>query len=252
VRTARSQARLAAVRARLMARPSDTRAMQAIAISAGQEARRTQAEVSRLSRIAGIQVPANEVLFFPTLPLRVDTVKAKRGSTVSGAVMTVTNSRLAIDSSLSVSDRKLVRVGDPVTIEEQDLGIRLRGTVTRVADTPGTNRVDPARFYLQITPATGSVRLVGASVKLTIAVKSTQGRVLTVPVSALSVGGDGNSRVQVRRRGKIELATVLPGLAAKGLVEVKPIGRTRLLPGDQVVVGAAKGGDLLAGAGGGP
>ena len=35
--------------------------------------------------------------------------------------------------------------------------------------------------------------------KLTIAVKSTEQAVLTVPVTALSVGADGNARVQVQR-----------------------------------------------------
>ena len=48
------------------------------------EAARTRAEVARLARQGGVQVPANEILFFPTLPLRVDAVKAKRGSQVSG------------------------------------------------------------------------------------------------------------------------------------------------------------------------
>jgi len=133
-----------------------------------------------------------------------------------------------------------------VTVEEQDLGIKTRGTVTEVASTPGTNRVDPSRFYLEVTPATGPVSLVGASVKLTIAVKSTAGAVLAVPVSALSLGADGNARVQVRRAGRTELVTVVPGLAAKGLVEVRPVGAARLARGDLVVVGSTAGGRAFA------
>lgn len=252
VRTARAQARQAALKARLLSADGPT--LSAMRANAAAEAARTQAEVARLSHESGIQVPADEVLFFPTLPLRVDTVKAKRGATVSGPVMDVTNSRLAIDSSLSVSDDKLVRPGDPVTIEDQDLGITLHGHVSRVANTPGTNRVDPSRFYLEVIPNGGSVQLVGASVKLTIAVKSTKGAVLAVPVSALSIGGDGNSRVQVRRGGRTRIVTVVPGLAAKGLVEVRPVGRGRLEPGDLVVVGSRGGGGGVVGGGdlGGP
>jgi hypothetical protein len=177
----------------------------------------------------------------------VDTVKAKRGTTVAGPVMDVTNSRLAIDSSLSVSDKQLVRPGDPVTIEDQDLGVTLHGRVVRVANTPGTNRVDPSRFYLEVIPNGGSVQLVGASVKLTVSVKSTKGAVLAVPVSALSVGGDGNSRVQVRRGGRTEIVPVVPGLAAKGLVEVRPMGHARLEPGDLVIVGSRGGGGVVGG-----
>jgi hypothetical protein len=177
------------------------------------------------------------MLFFSNLPVRVDAVKAKRGNTVAGRVMNVTNSRLAIDSSLSVADARLVRVGDPVTIEDQDLGVTARGRVTRVASTPGTNGVDPGRFYMAVVPATRLPSLVGASVKLTIAVKSTRGAVLAVPVSALSIGGDGRSRVQVRHGQRFDLVPVDPGLAAEGLAEVRPT-RGGLRPGDLVVVGS--------------
>jgi peptidoglycan hydrolase-like protein with peptidoglycan-binding domain len=241
VRTARLQARLAKERVRLLRRGTDTRAMQAIAAAAAQEERRTRAEVQRVATESGVQVPANEVLFFPTLPLRVDAVKAKRGSAVSGPVMSVTNSRLAIDSSLTVSDAKLVHAGDPVAVEDQDLGIKLRGKVGRVADTPGTNRVDPSRFYLEVVPQAGSASLVGASVKLTIAVKSTKGAVLVVPVSALSLGASGNARVQVHRHGRTRFVTVVPGLAANGLAEVRPVAKGQLAPGDLVIVGARRG-----------
>jgi hypothetical protein len=222
---------------RVLAKPPDTRTLRAISAASAGEARRTRAQVERLARETGVQVPANEILFFPRLPVRVDAVTARRGNAVSGPVMTVTGSRLAVDSSLSVSDVELVHPGDPVAVEDPDLGIKTRGTVASVSRTPGTNRVDPSRFYLVVTPSSGSRSLVGASVKLTIAVKSTSGAVLAVPPSALSVGGDGNARVQVSRRGRIAFVRVVPGLAARGLVEV----RGRLRPGDLVVVGAGKG-----------
>jgi hypothetical protein len=239
--TARATATLSAQRVRILSGPADTAAMHAIATAAADEERRTRAEVARLSAEARIQVPANEVLFFPTLPLRVDAVKAKRGSAVSGSVMSVTSSRLVVDSSLSVSDARLVRPGDPVVIEDQDLGIKAGGRVGLVAQTPGTNRVDPSRFYLAVTPGTGVRALVGASVKLTIAVKSTKGLVLAVPANALSVGGDGDSRVQVRRGPRTTLIKVVPGLAAQGLVEIRPAGRAALAPGDLVIVGSRRG-----------
>jgi multidrug efflux pump subunit AcrA (membrane-fusion protein) len=242
VTLAKRQARLARRRVALLARRPDVPAtLGEISRATEREARRTRAEVARLSASAGIQVPADEVLFFPTLPLRVDAVPATRGSTVAGRVMNVTNSRLAVDSSLSASDAKLVRPGDPVLVEEQDLGIRVRGRVSRVAATPGTNRVDPSRFAFSVVPEGGAASLVGASVKLTIAVRSTEGEVLAVPVGGLSVGGDGSSRVRVRRGPRTELVTVVPGLAAKGLVEVRPVGPELLSPGDLVVVGSGSG-----------
>ena len=86
-------------------------------------------------------------------------------------------------------------------------------------------------------PGTAPSQLVGASVKLTVSVKSTEKAVLVVPVTALSVGADGTSRVQVQRAGgRAEYVTVAPGLAAQGLVEVRPV-RGKLEPGDLVIVG---------------
>jgi hypothetical protein len=134
-----------------------------------------------------------------------------------------------------------VHTGDPVAVEDQDLGIKLRGKVGRVADTPGTNRVDPSRFYLEVVPQAGSASLVGASVRLTIAVKSTKGAVLVVPVSALSLGADGNARLRVRRRGQTRLVTVVPGLAANGLAEVRALAKGQLAPGDLVIVCSRRG-----------
>ncbi len=234
--TARRQVVLADRRLQVLQTPGDTTLQKLVSESAGREARGTAREVSRLARRMGIQVPADEVLFFSTLPLRVDSVRVRRGESVTGRVMTVSNSRLAVDSSLSVNDAKLVKSGAEVRIEEPDLGIRTTGVVTQVADRPGTHKVDPSRVYLAITPTSAPAQLVGASVKLTIAVKSTQEAVLTVPITALSVGADGSSRLQVQSGGRARYVTVQPGLAAQGLVEVRPIDG-KLGAGDLVVVG---------------
>jgi peptidoglycan hydrolase-like protein with peptidoglycan-binding domain len=248
--TARRQAVLSARRVQVLSTPGDTSLQRLLSESAAQEAWETESDASRLASKIGIQVPANEVLFFPTLPLRVDSVRVRRGDNASGKVMTVSNSRLAIDSSLSLNDAKLVRPGAQVTIEEPDLGVRTTGVVRQVAGRPGTHKVDPARVYLEIAPGTAPAQLVGASVKLTIAVKSTQEAVLTVPVNALSVGADGQSRVQRQgASGRTEYVEVEPGLAAQGLVEVRPVSGS-LASEDLVIVGAR--GAARGGSGGGP
>jgi Putative peptidoglycan binding domain len=192
--------------------------------------------VRELTDRLGIQVPADEVLFFPTLPLQIDSVTVKTGDTITGPVMTVSNFQLAVDGALTVDDAKLVTAGAPVTIEQPDLAITTSGTVTEVATTPGTKGVDPQRFYLEVTPTDAPAALVGTSVVLTIIVSSTEGDVLAVPVAALSVAADGSSRVQVEELdGSTRFVTVTPGLAAKGLVAITPDGE--LAEGDLVVVG---------------
>ena len=184
-----------------------------------------------------VQVPADEVLFFPTLPVRVDDVKLKVGDEANGQVMTVTNSRLVIDSSLSAEDARSVLKDATVAIKASDQNINATGKVTNVATQPGTNGVDPTKFSVEVTPSDAPASLVGASVILTIAVQSTDGAVLAVPVNALSVAADGTSRVQVRGSdGTLRSVTVTPGLSAKGFVAITPTSGT-LKPGDLVVVG---------------
>jgi multidrug efflux pump subunit AcrA (membrane-fusion protein) len=235
--TAREQVVLATRRLKILTTPGDTSLQRSVSQASAKEARDADKDVRRLANKLGIRVPANEALFFPTLPLRVDSVRVRRGDAVNGRVMTVSNTRLAIDSSLSLNDATLVRPGAEVKIEEPDLGIKTTGKVVQVASAPGTHKVDPGRVYLQITPGTAPAQLVGASVKLTIDVKSTQQAVLVVPVTALSVGADGSSRLQVERPGgRMEYVTVEPGLAAQGLVEVRPV-KGDLKVGDLVVVG---------------
>ena len=186
----------------------------------------------------GVQIPAGEILFFPTLPARVDEVKLTVGEEAVGAVMTVTSSRLVVESALSAADAKLVREGGSVAIRAPESNVEATGTVTSIATTPGTNGVDPQRFYLEVTPSGLDVNLAGASVVQTISVQTTQGEVLAVPVAALSMASDGTTRVQVQQaRGPARTVTVEPGLASKGLVAVNPI-EGDLGPGDLVVVGA--------------
>lgn len=200
----------------------------------------------------GVQVPSDEVLFFPTLPLRIDDVKLGIGQEVSGPVVTVTNSRLAVDSALTRNDAKLVRPGAAVVIKAADLGIETTGTVSEVAESPGTKGVDPQRFYMEVTPTEGVASLVGASVVQTITVESTDGDVLAVPVAALSVSADGATRLQIQdSSGKTRQVLVEPGLAAKGLVAVQPV-RGALGAGDLVVVGRGGPGSETKGGGAKP
>jgi hypothetical protein len=159
---------------------------------------------------------------------------------VTGDVMTVSNTTLAVDAGLSPREAKLVRRGMRVRIEDAETGIDLRGRVSRIAARPGTNQqlTDPTKTNVEVTPVGADKRLVNTSVRLRIAIKSTAGKVLTVPINALSVGGDGRSRVQVDiGGGRTRIVPVTPGLAAAGIVEVEPKQPGALKAGDRVVIG---------------
>jgi peptidoglycan hydrolase-like protein with peptidoglycan-binding domain len=191
---------------------------------------------------AGIQVPADEVIFVPNTPVRVTELAVAPGDEPVGAIMTVTGVVVTIDSSLPLEEAPLVQEGMEVLIDEPDLGIEETGAVSRVADTPGTDGVDGFHVYLEVLVDGAPPTLVGASVRLTIPIESTEGPVLVVPVSALSLAPDGSSRVQRATDGGLEFVGVDPGLSAGGFAEVTPIDGT-LEAGDLVVVGFEGGAD---------
>lgn len=185
---------------------------------------------------AGMKVPIDEIVFIPTLPVRVEELKVAIGDLASGPLLTVTNNQLAIDSSLPLEEAPLVKPDMSVAIDEPDLGIQAAGVVSRVADTPGTNGVDGFHIYFETLVDETPSSLEGFSLRLTIPVESTGGAVLVVPISAITMAADGSSRVQVQNNGSLEFVTVEPGLSADGLVEITPVDGT-LEPDQLVVIG---------------
>jgi peptidoglycan hydrolase-like protein with peptidoglycan-binding domain len=203
---------------------------------ANDTAERIAADLDFARRKAGVQVPADEIIFIPAVPVRVEEISAVVGDAASGRILKVTNNQLAIDSSLALDEAPLVKPGMAVSIDEPDLGIKATGTVARVADTPGTFGADGFHIYFEVLVDETPTTLEGFSLRLTVPVKSTGGAVIAVPVSALSLAADGTSRVQVDNNGSLEFVVVEPGLSADGFVEVKPVNGT-LTPGQLVVIG---------------
>ncbi|MDI6777219.1 MAG: peptidoglycan-binding protein [Syntrophales bacterium] len=194
------------------------------------------ADLAIAKRKLGVQVPADEIVFIPVMPVRVKEVMVYVGDPARGTVMVVTDNQLVIDSSLSLDAAQLVKPGMLVAIDEVALGVKARGVVEEVADTPGTHGVDGYHVYLKVRIIETSTPLKDFSLRLTIPVKSTKGAVTVVPISALSLAADGTSRIQIENNGALEYIVVKPGLSADGYVEVTPVNGT-LTPGQLVVVG---------------
>ncbi|HEV8575354.1 MAG TPA: peptidoglycan-binding domain-containing protein, partial [Dehalococcoidia bacterium] len=156
---------------------------------------------------AGVQVPADEVIFVANTPVRVSEAVARVDQAI-GPLITVTNAVVAIDGSLRLEEAPLAKAGMAVAIDEPDLGIKATGTISRVAEAPGTNGVDGFHVYFEILVDGSPPSLVGASVRLTVPVESTGGSVLAVPVSAVTLSADGSSRIQRQHDGALEFVTV--------------------------------------------
>lgn len=205
---------------------------------ASERAARLESEYNAMAERLGIQLPADEVVFVPTLPVRVHEVSAVVGASASGAVMSVTDNKLTIDSKLTIETAPLVKPGMKVSVEEQAFGFKATGTVETVANSPGTNGVDGYHFYMAVgLDEVPSRNLAGISARLAIPTVTTDGAVLVVPTSALWLSADGKTRVQVVRGKTMEQVEVAPGLSAGGFVEVTPIDG-KLEAGDRVVVGS--------------
>ena len=203
---------------------------------AEQRARQLTNDLGAARHKLGIQVPVDEIVFIRALPVRVEEIKAVVGAPATGTLLSVTDNQLAIDSSLALEAAPLVKPGMKVVIDEQALGVSASGVVQSVAGTPGTRGVDGFHIYFEVKVDPTTVRLEGFSVRLTIPIQSTQGAVVAVPISALSLAADGSSRVQLQDKGALRYVVVRPGLSADGFVEVMPTTGT-LEPGQLVVVG---------------
>jgi len=201
-----------------------------------ERAERAERELAAARERLGVQVPADEVVFIPSLPVRVQEVTASVGASASGPAMSVTDNQVSIDSQLPLEAAPLVKPGMNVAIDEQALGIKANGVVESVANTPGTRGVDGYHFYLGVKVESTPVNLAGFSVRLTIPVEASKGAVTAVPTSAVSLAADGTSRVLVDRGGAPEYVTVQPGLSTGGYVEVSATDGL-LIPGHLVVVG---------------
>jgi multidrug efflux pump subunit AcrA (membrane-fusion protein) len=203
---------------------------------AADRAHRLGSDLGAVRRKLGVQVPVDEIVFIPALPVRVEEIKGAVGGAATGLVMTVTDNQLAIDSSLALDQAPLVKPGMEVAIDEQALGIKATGVVEMVASSPGTRGVDGYHVYVEVRVKETLTKIEGVSLRLTIPIQSTKGDVTAVPVSALSLAADGTSRIQVQNKGALEYIVVKPGLSADGFVEVIPV-KGSLAPGQLVVVG---------------
>jgi hypothetical protein len=181
---------------------------------------------------AGTPLPVSEVVYVKTLPRRVDDVKVERGGTVNGVVMSASGSSLVVTLKVDAETAQRLKAGMVASLDLD--GTAIAAKVRRVAKNGSTYDVVVAPNTLT---ASQLALLREANVRVTIPVKSTSGKVLAVPLAALSSGSDGGSRVEVLRNGQVELVPVTVGLSADGFAQVTPKGDAKLSAGDQVVVG---------------
>lgn len=226
--------------AELLAPPDTADAARRVA-EARREHSDAEDELAELEATTGVWLPAGELIFLKRLPVRVDLLTAERGSTVSGAFMTVTGSELAVRGSVSERDVDRVHEGMEIRIEDRSLETPISGMIRLLDRRAGTRGVALDRHYVEIVAQGIPDHLVGRNVKIVIPVGGTEGPVLVVPNAALSATASGPTRVEVEQPdGTTRFVSVEAGLSTGGRVEVTPVDG-RLEAGDRVVVGVASG-----------
>jgi hypothetical protein len=219
----------------------DTSGARAALKAAQQERTDAGKELSSARNAARPFLPESEVLFLTELPRRVDNVNVSRGSTIDGAVMSVSGATIELTGSAAEADAKLLEVGDEAFFELPD-GTEHRAVIAKVETENGASRAT-----ITFTPDPLETEMIqqiqGMNVRVKIPVGATEGDVLSVPFAALTAGPGGESRVEVvegdprDEKATTRLVVVTTGLAAGGYVEVTPT-EGELKAGDLVVVGA--------------
>lgn len=243
--------------------PVDVSSLQSAIESATTALDQRRVELTDAQTAAGARVSPGEIVFVPTLPSVVTDVSVSAGQTIgTEPIATVATSDTTVSAGVARADAQLLEVGTAVTIDVRDLDLTVPGTVTAIAE-PGSSDAstddgdasgddgsgggDAGRFQVTVLPddAAALLEFVGYGVKIRASVASTDSDVLVVPASALTVGVDGVSRVEVERepvtdagQGLTETVPVEVGLAANGLVEIRPIDAGgALVEGDRIVIG---------------
>jgi peptidoglycan hydrolase-like protein with peptidoglycan-binding domain len=241
-------------------KPPDTTALSEAVVAAQASLDQANADLYTTEGEIGTTLPAGEMVFVPLLPTNVTNVAAIAGTALSAGtdIATVSSTATQITGRVAQNDTDLVVTGTPVEIQVRDTDVTTTGVLTEIRkpkstsdpNNPGAGSDDSGRLEIVVIPDDPAViaPFVGYSVRINVTVSSTAGEVLAVPVAAVSVGPDGESRIEIERRrargedeGETELVPVKVGLAAQGFVEVTPIGDAKIAAGDKVVVGSETG-----------
>ncbi|WGD37381.1 hypothetical protein [Lysinibacter sp. HNR] len=206
-----------------------------------------QTNLSEAQTEALTPLPASEVLYLTSLPRRVDSVKAERGSVLEGVAMTVSGATLQLSANVSRADAELLSEGMSAQFPAPGGG-NVEATIVSVGprESTGENaqRETAGRFEVKLSPVNITDEQVealkGSNVRVTIPVSATDGKVLAVPLAAVQAGPGGESRIEIvtdQKEEKTELVTIETGLAADGFVEVRAPESTLVMQGARVVVG---------------
>ncbi|MGW1775075.1 peptidoglycan-binding protein [Streptomyces sp. NPDC002104] len=216
---------------------------------------------------AGPMVPSGEVAFLESFPARVQDLPVRLGAKAQGAVMTVAAGALVVHGYVPDHQKDLIRAGQKAEILSEVNGATATASVRSIATTrttprpdgdaqdaePAAGQADADGYLMTLAPGRPlEAEWTGQNVRLTVLAATTGGKVLVVPVTAVSAGADGSTAVTVLEGdGRQRRVRVKPGTSGDGYVEVIPLDSGALGEGDPVVTGVRAGAGAGSGSGSG-
>ncbi|MEV6109383.1 peptidoglycan-binding domain-containing protein [Streptomyces sp. NPDC051940] len=162
---------------------------------------------------------------------RVAEVKAARGTSASGEILTWTHTERLVTVDLEAQYEDLVKEGAKATVKLPN-GTQADATVTRVGNAATAQPAASGGSGTTTLPVTLTVkdqkklgRYQAAPVKVNLTAE-TRKNVLAVPVNALTARRGGGYAVQAVTASGVENRSVTLGLFANGMVEVSGAGIT--------------------------
>jgi HlyD family secretion protein len=194
----------------------------------------------RAQASTGVTVPQGEIVFTPQLPARVVSTHARAGSKVpaSGA-LTIGSGAVQLTGKVDPSEVDELTVGMHAIARSEVLGTSIHLRLNSIGNTTD-EQSDGQEITVKLKPqGTVPSRWVGQNVAVTLTTTSSGGKVLIVPVAAVSTDGSGRTYVTVadRTTGRQREIAVTLGLSSGGEQAVVPSGGAVLKVADQVVVG---------------
>lgn len=233
-----AQAAVAAARSGLVEAETDASGDPTRTAAARRQLDAAEDTLAAIDAGSGPSIPFGEVVFVPTLPVRLGTAPAV-GTAATDALGELRAGRLRLEARLGVLEADAVTVAQSATAHDDATGAAIEATVTAIgstetaADTGQTFR----RVILEPTQPIDPT-LLGRDLRLTIEGESTDDEVLVVPLAAITNGPDGGPRVE-RIDAETDDAESIPvqvGQTADGYAEVTAPGG-ELAEGEAVVIG---------------
>lgn len=176
-------------------------------------------------------LPISAVAFVNTDTSTLVVVKARVGQPASEADVQLASGDLVVFVETSAASSELIQQDAQVDLTAELINETATGTITTVSNSAGGGQAT-------ITPDSKlGAKWAGQDVRVDIAGTGSSGKVLAVPVSAVSLDGGGNATVTVYRDEQQYSVPVTVGATGDGYVQVTPTGEQSLQAGDQVVVG---------------